>query len=737
MTMQTPKSEFDASAERMSSFLHWNTPELSSSNDPLVEAMQQMAKSCNTRLGQNAAALGDETRSETISRLSSEAGMQARPVVLKEQRIGDTVVPLLAIRKCSTDKRRSDPVLLYRRGCNWSIAESGTRWRKRAVKTLDLSGFEKYAYMVLPCFPEGKISLWQLLNFGLHQSRVELLSYSFMTLLTGAVVAFVPMVSSPLLDYVVPEGERTLLYNLVIFLVLLLLVNLLTRLAAGIAQQRVHGINGFQLRAATIERTIRIAEKQSEMGQPLPSAPVAVLSSRSIETWYRGVWGLAISVVSSLMIALPSVFVLATTSLLAALIVSAVLVFMLGFGYWNARYRIKTLINGVSTPQSWMTYAYEGLSMVDTIRASAAEGRLFTRWADAFMALRYRFLAADRISIQSSILKSMVDGLLILAVIVAIAVTGNLESGSAPIALVIAAGNISGAVSALLGAFSQSSMLGIQYRMIEPLLKAVPKPKAQKEVRHELRGQISCQSLVCRHGVSPRAAIDNIGFHVQAGEHIGIAGPSGAGKSTLVKCLLGLIPYESGTIRFDGLDLASLDMQAVRRQIGVVGQNDRLFPGTLFENIAVGADVSVDDVMTAVSRAGMLDEIEALPLGLYTPVGETECGFSGGQVQRILLARAFLGKPRILIFDEATSALDARLQDHVNSAIHETGATVIMIAHRLETLRSCDRILVLDRGQLVEQGPYKDLAEANGLFASLIDAEAGRTRLDTVSGSLA
>ncbi|WP_319497577.1 ATP-binding cassette domain-containing protein [uncultured Cohaesibacter sp.] len=735
MTMRTHESEFDASAERMNRFLHWHVPELSSKPDPLIEALQQMAKSCNAKLGANAKVFGHEAPGDAVRRLAHEAGMQARPVVLKEQRIGDAAVPLLAFRKGSAEKPYGEPVLLFRHGRNWSIAEAGKRWHKQPIKVIDLKIFEKTAYMVLPCLPEGKISRWQLLRFGLPQSKGELISYTCMTLLTGMIVALVPAVSSPLLDYVVPEEDLILLSNVVIFLCLLLLTNLLTRLASGIAQQRMNGINGFKLRAAAIERAIRTAEKQSEAEQPLPSAPIAVLSTRSIETWYRGVWGLVISVVSSLMIAIPSVFVLATTSVLAALSVSAVLFFILGFGYWNARRRINTLINGIATPQSWMTHAYEGLSMIDTLRSSAAEGRLFARWADAFLALRYRFLAADRIGVQSSVLESMVDGLLILAVIVAMAVAGKLESSSAPIALIIATGNIAGAMTALLGSFAQSPMLGIQYRMIEPLLNNAPKLKAKTAAPVELKGQITCQSLVCRHGTSPRAAIDGVGFHIEAGEYIGIAGPSGAGKSTLIKCLLGLLPCENGTIRFDGLDQASLDMQAVRRQIGIVGQNDRLFPGTLYENISAGTDISVDDVMAAVSRAGMMAEIEALPLGLNTPVGETECGFSGGQVQRILLARAFLGKPRILIFDEATSALDARLQDHVNMAIDETGATVISIAHRLETLCKCDRILVLDKGRLIEQGTYRELSEADGLFGSLVHAEFGKPRLDVGTGS--
>lgn len=721
MTEWAQKDEFQASAQRIDRFLQWKTPELATPTQPLVNALQELAKAYDIKISPTAKIRPSESRDSSIRRLANEAHIHARIVQLKDQHVGETPVPLLAFRKC--DGNVSEPVILQRIGKSWSVAEQANAWKKTPLKRLDLTCFEEAAYMILPCLPEGPITKKQLLLFGIGRSWRELLAFAFMTLVSGAAIALIPMASGPLLTSIVPEGELGLLFNIALFFILLLAVNLLTRFTSGIAQLRIHGINGFLLRAAAIDRAIRLADKKSELGQPLPSAPIAVLSTRSIESWHRGTWGIVMSVLSSVLIALPSIVVIATTSMIGGMAVGGVLALVLVVGYAISKQRIKALINGLSTPQSWMTHAYEGLSMIDTVRSTAAEGRIFSNWTDSFLSLRHRFLKSDRVGVSISAMENSIDGLLILVAIVALAMAGGVANGSAPLSLVIAAGNVAGAIVALLSAFSQSSMLGIQYRMIEMLLKETPNPADAGASPPSLTGEITCRNIVCRHGGASRPALDDVSFTIKAGEHVGITGPSGAGKSTLIKSMLGLISCESGSVSFDGLNIAALDQKAVRQQIGIVDQNGTLFPGTLFENVAAGTTITRQQAMQALAKAGLQNDVEALPLGLNTPVGETECGFSGGQIQRILLARAFVNKPKILIFDEATSALDADLQDQIDWAIDELEATVISIAHRLETLQRCDRILVFDQGRMIEEGRYEDLKNSHGLFAALVDAE--------------
>jgi ABC-type bacteriocin/lantibiotic exporter with double-glycine peptidase domain len=293
----------------------------------------------------------------------------------------------------------------------------------------------------------------------------------------------------------------------------------------------------------------------------------------------------------------------------------------------------------MAAPQSWMTTSYEGLSMIDTVRASAAEGRLFSRWTDGFLSLRHRFLKSDRIGVSASALEGGVEGLMVLAAILALALAGTLSVTGSPIGLVVAAGSVAGAITALMGAFGQVTMLGLQYRMIKPILDAEPGPALKGFTPPPLQGAIECKALCCRHRADGPLVISNLSLSIKAGEHIGITGPSGAGKSTLIKALLGLIPVESGTVLYDGIDLACLNAHQLRRQIGIVGQGGKLFPGTLFENIAAGSHVSQDDVWEALHKAGLESDIRN-----FAPWPWHACGRCGMWLFRRAGPAAFTGK---------------------------------------------------------------------------------------------
>jgi ATP-binding cassette subfamily C protein len=203
------------------------------------------------------------------------------------------------------------------------------------------------------------------------------------------------------------------------------------------------------------------------------------------------------------------------------------------------------------------------------------------------------------------------------------------------------------------------------------------------------------------------------------GEFVAIVGPSGAGKSTVLRLLLGFERPETGTISYDGQSLSDLDARAVRRQLGVVIQNARILAGSIFQNIVGAANLTLDDAWEAARIAGIAEDIERMPMGMHTFISDAGAGFSGGQRQRLLIARAVVARPRVLLFDEATSALDNRTQAAVSAALDELQATRIVIAHRLSTIRHADRIVVLERGKVVEHGRFEELMTRNGVFAAL------------------
>jgi ABC-type bacteriocin/lantibiotic exporter with double-glycine peptidase domain len=208
---------------------------------------------------------------------------------------------------------------------------------------------------------------------------------------------------------------------------------------------------------------------------------------------------------------------------------------------------------------------------------------------------------------------------------------------------------------------------------------------------------------------------------------VAIVGKSGCGKSTLVRLLLGFEKPQRGVINYDRKDLQKLDARSVRRQIGTVMQDGKLFSGSLFENIVISAPtLKLSEAWEAAEIAGIADDIRDMPMGMNTILQEGGGTISGGQRQRLMIARAIAPKPRILIFDEATSALDNITQRKVSEALDKMRCTRIVIAHRLSTIKRCDRILVIDGGKIAEDGTYEELIAKNGIFADLV----ARQRVD-------
>jgi ABC-type bacteriocin/lantibiotic exporter with double-glycine peptidase domain len=220
---------------------------------------------------------------------------------------------------------------------------------------------------------------------------------------------------------------------------------------------------------------------------------------------------------------------------------------------------------------------------------------------------------------------------------------------------------------------------------------------------------------------------DGLTLKIRSGQYVAVVGKTGCGKSTLVRLLLGFETPQKGAIYYDNQDISKLDKRSLRRNFGVVLQNSKLMQGNVFSNITVSAPwLTLDDAWEAAKFAGIAEDIRAMPMGMHTIITEGSGGISGGQRQRLMIARAIASKPKILIFDEATSALDNITQQHIASSLSKLKCTRIVLAHRLSTIKQCDRIIVLDDGKIIEDGSYDELIKNGGFFAELIQ----RQRLD-------
>ena len=294
-------------------------------------------------------------------------------------------------------------------------------------------------------------------------------------------------------------------------------------------------------------------------------------------------------------------------------------------------------------------------------------------------------------------------------------------------AFTAAYGAVMGAFSSLAGIALSVGRIKPILEMAEPFLKTEPETADNKEMVTKLSGSIELNNVYFRYSENSPYIVNNLSLSIKSGEYVAIVGKTGCGKSTLMRLLLGFEKPEKGAIYYDGKDLNRLDLTTLRRKIGTVIQGGGLLQGDIFSNIIISAPhLTHDEAWEAAELAGIADDIRAMPMGMQTLISEGHGGISGGQKQRLMIARAIAPKPKILMFDEATSALDNKTQKQVSEALDKMGCTRIVIAHRLSTIRHCDRILVLDGGKVIEEGNYDELIALNGYFAELVE----RQRLD-------
>lgn len=368
---------------------------------------------------------------------------------------------------------------------------------------------------------------------------------------------------------------------------------------------------------------------------------------------------------------------------------------------------------------------FQLINGMSKLRSTGAEAAAFASWANRY---REQQLARMQIGRMNEHLMAFSSALpaIVGAALFAIAVASEPDGPSIADFLVIYAASMVfyRAVVGLGRSFEAMATVVPAYEQIRPILDAMPDGHPQARSNVELNGSISFDHVSFGYEPDGPQVLSDISIHARAGEFIGIVGESGAGKSTLLRLALGLERPTSGAVYFDGRDLEHLDKRSVRRQMGVVVQDVPLQPGNILDNIiGIGDDLSLDDAWRAARLADVEYDIVAMPMGMFTPVGDNASTFSGGQIQRILIAAALVRNPRVLLFDEATSWLDNDSQARVMQGIQSLSATRIVIAHRLSTIRNADRIYVLQDGQVAQEGTFDELVQQDGPFSGLVQRQ--------------
>ncbi len=575
------------------------------------------------------------------------------------------------------------------------------------------------AFSVVKPMPERKLRPRDLIIVAIAACAGDLTTLMVATMGASLLGLLVPIATGHIIDTFVPSEMRGQLWMLGIMLVMAQLCSFLLKASSDLARQRIDGRVAARLQGGVMDRVFRMP---SFVLRTFSSTDLA-MRVMSIDGIRRTVTGIALNTLLTGVFGLTSIGLLFYYDVYGALVALSLFVVLAGAGTFAGYKQINALLKGEQMSANVATFTQQLMENISTLRVFGAEKRAYVQWSRNSIEMRKRGLRAKSISISFETLLSGYDLLAMASVFIVLGRhTEGMSSGSF-MAFAAAYANFLNASIGFGRAMLPVAGLIPMYARIKPLMENTPERSGTAQSPGRLSGALEVANVAFAYPGSPRV-LQQMNFRVEPGQFVALVGASGCGKSTLVNLLLGIDKPEEGAILFDGNNLADLDVTAVRRQFGVCRQNGRMFSGTLYENILGAHSGTQADVWEAARLAGIDEEIRALPMQLHTVVTEGSATFSGGQIQRLLLARALVGNPRFVVLDEATSALDNITQDLVVRNVERLGVTRIVVAHRLSTIRNADVILFIRDGRVSEAGNYEALVRHGGDFAHFVKRQS-------------
>ena len=583
--------------------------------------------------------------------------------------------------------------------------------------------FDSEAIAFYKPFPLKKIGLGSVAKYIAETlSAADFALIALATLALSLIGMLSPKLNNILFAAVLPSGSVRLLLSIAVFTVSGSVSSLLFSATKEMITARINTKMSVSVQAAAMMRIMSLpADFFKGYGSGDLSSRAAHISSLCnmlvsavLTTGLTSAFSLIY--ISQIFIYAPVLVVPAIAVILATVAFSLISSF--------AQMRISKKQMELSAKESGMSYAL--ISGIQKIKLAGAEKRAFARWGNLYAQnakLTYNPPAFIKLNSVISLAISLIGNIVMYAAAVKSGV-----SVADYYAFSTAYGMVSGAFMSLAGMALTAAQIKPILETVQPFFNTVPEISEGKEVITRLSGGIELTNVSFRYNENMPLILDNMSLKIRPGQYVAIVGNTGCGKSTLMRLLLGFEKPQKGAVYYDGRDIERIDLKSLRRRIGVVMQNGKLFSGDIYSNIVISAPwLTQSEAWDAAEKAGIAEDIRRMPMGMNTIISEGSGGISGGQRQRLMIARAIAPTPKILMLDEATSALDNLTQKRVSESLDSLKCTRIVIAHRLSTIKQCDRILVLDGGKITEDGTYDELIPQYGVFAELVE----RQRLDT------
>lgn len=674
----------------------------------LLGAMEELGRSLNITVPYTPnAGLTAEWYQEEYFR---PQGIMWRPVQLKGSWYEDAVGCMLAVLQ---DGRSVALIPAWNRGCYYRDPDSGNRIRVTKELADKFQPEATLYYRPLPMREIGMRDIWEYVREACSPAELLMLVVATVTTLLLGMVT--PAMTKLLTSNVAQFGD---LHMLSVILLILLLVTGAAFLVTAMKQlilARISTKVAIPLQAAFMMRILSApaGELKAFSSGDLGSRVGAMYDS--LKMLLNMLLSIMLTAACSF-ICFPQMFYYAHSPALIALIVTLLLVILYTLVI-RTRYFVSEDRMRYQAQESGLTYSL--IDGMQKIVLSGAEKRTFAVWARVYRNSVHTIYDPPLLLKVFGVLTPVI--LLAGTIVIYPAAVHENISQSDFYAFLSSYAILTGALTTISSSAVNFADALPVFSLLKPVMDFAPEIGDGKEVVQRLKGNISLQNITFRYTDGMPPVLENLNIEIHRGEYAAIVGVTGCGKSTILRLLLGFEKPDHGEILYDGKKLSSLDVTSLRRNIGTVLQDGDVFRGTILSNITVsGTGLSEEDAWAAAEKAGIAEDIRRMPMKMNTPLPDNGRGVSGGQKQRLLIARAIAAKPTVLFFDEATSALDNVTQKAVSDAIGEMACTRLVIAHRLSTVQNCDRILCLDQGHIVEEGTYEELMQKNGFFAELV-----------------